>query len=253
MRADKNISYAPDIGLLKGVRADLPERPLLVGLMQRFADTTQQFLRQVLPTYAPQLSRARTSFRPVEIAGRPSSYRKDDTRLHVDAFPSRPTGSARILRVFSNINPHRQGRAWRLGEPFPEYARRFAPRIHPPFPGSATLLRLFRITKGYRTLYDHYMLRLHDLGKADVVYQRQAPQMAFDFPAGSTWIVFTDQVLHAAHGGQHLLEQTFHLPVAALAKPERSPLCVLERLTGTTLTANASGREKGPASCSAAG
>jgi hypothetical protein len=36
--------------------------------------------------------------------------------------------------------------------------------------------------------------------------------------------------MHAALGGQHLLEQTFHLPVAAMRHPERSPLRILERL-----------------------
>jgi len=53
-----------------------------------------------------------------------------------------------------------------------------------------------------------------------------------DFPAGSTWIAFTDQVSHAATAGQYQLEQTFLLPVDAMADPERSPLRVLERIMG---------------------
>jgi len=55
------------------------------------------------------------------------------------------------------------------------------------------------------------------------------------FPAGATWLCFTDQVLHAALSGHSALEQTFHLPVDAMARPERSPLRVLERLTGRVL------------------
>ena len=55
------------------------------------------------------------------------------------------------------------------------------------------------------------------------------------FPAGTTWLCFTDQVLHAALAGHCALEQTFHLPVAALAHPERAPLRVLERLAGRAL------------------
>ena len=46
------------------------------------------------------------------------SWRKDDTRLHVDAFPSNPMHGTRLLRVFSNVNPSGQPREWRVGEPF---------------------------------------------------------------------------------------------------------------------------------------
>lgn len=45
-----------------------------------------------------------------------------------------------------------------------------------------------------------------------------------DFPAHSTWLVFTDHVSHAALSGQFLLEQTFYLPVDAMVAPEKSPL-----------------------------
>ena len=38
-------------------------------------------------------------------SGAPVSWRKDDSRLHVDAFPSRPNRGERILRVFCNVNP----------------------------------------------------------------------------------------------------------------------------------------------------
>jgi hypothetical protein len=56
------------------------------------------------------------------------------------------------------------------------------------------------------------------------------------FAAGSTWLCFTDQVLHAALSGHCALEQTFHVPVAAMEHPERSPLRVLEGLAGRALT-----------------
>lgn len=79
------------------------------------------------------------------------------------------------------------------------------------------------------------MLQLHDRVKRDVRYQQEAPQVRLAFPPGSTWVVFTDQVLHAAMAGQHLFEQTFHLPVAAQRRPALSPLKTLERLSGRTL------------------
>jgi hypothetical protein len=79
------------------------------------------------------------------------------------------------------------------------------------------------------------MLQLHDLGKLDEEYQRGSAHAALDLPAGSTWVVYTDQVLHAALAGQYLFEQTFHLPVDAMVHPENAPLRTLERLSGRSL------------------
>jgi hypothetical protein len=56
-----------------------------------------------------------------------------------------------------------------------------------------------------------------------------------EFPPGATWIVFTDSVVHAAVRGSYALEQTFYLPVSAMAAPETSPARILEHLTGRRL------------------
>jgi hypothetical protein len=55
------------------------------------------------------------------------------------------------------------------------------------------------------------------------------------FAPGTTWLCFSDQVMHAAAQGQYMLEQTIHLPLSALYEPQRSPLAVLERLVGHPL------------------
>jgi len=101
--------------------------------------------------------------------------------------------------------------------------------VSKPLPGSAWLMKSVGITKGVRTPYDHVMLNIHDTMKSRDDYQRDAVQNEFHFPPGSTWIVYTDQVSHAAMGGQHLFEQTFYLPVHAMADEAKSPLRVLER------------------------
>src|SRR5260364_180195 len=175
------------------------------------------------------------SYRPLEIQGRKTSLRKDDTSLHVDAFPSSPNQGKRILRLFCNINPNRQDRVWRIGESFTDVARHFLPQIQSPVPGSARLLQMLGITKSCRTLYDHFMLQLHDLMKRDNAYQQNVRATEIRFPAGSSWIVQTDHVSHAALSGQYLLEQTFYLPVEAMACPEKSPLRILEHLRGCRL------------------
>jgi hypothetical protein len=232
----KNISYDARSRRLRCAPCSDVTRQEIQALLQRFATAADTLVRNLLPAYAPALQTGRSSLRVVEIAGRASSYRKDDTRLHVDAFPATPNQGRRILRVFANINPHGSARVWRVGEPFEEVARRFLPKVPKQFPGYAALLKTLKITKSFRTEYDHIMLQIHDRMKADLSYQKNAPQQEIHFVPNTTWIVQTDHVSHAAMSGQHLLEQTFYLPVAAMQKPALSPLHTLERLMGHTLT-----------------
>jgi hypothetical protein len=233
--AHKNVSFDPSTGRVGGTSAAGESAERLRGMLARFSREAEAFVRRACPAYADRLRLGRTSFRPVEIAGRASSWRKDDTRLHVDSFPATPVQGRRILRVFANVNPEGRPRAWRVGEDFDGLAARFAPALRPPVPGTAALLQLLRLTKTRRSAYDALMLQLHDRMKEDTAYQASAPQMPFDFSAGSAWIAFTDQVSHAAMSGQHQLEQTFLLPVDALLDEGRSPLRVLERLKGRSL------------------
>ena len=232
----KNVSLDPASGTLRGTRATGAERARLAAMMAAFAATATGFVADLLPGYAAALERARTSYRPAEIAGRVYSPLKDDTRLHVDAFPSTPTRGRRILRLFSNVNPAGMPRLWQIGEPFAEFAARFRPALGRPLPAVSWLLAAVGVTRGRRSAYDQLMLRLHDGAKRDLAYQQSAPRTDVAFPAGSSWLCYTDQVLHAALAGQFALEQTFYLDVAAMADPALSPLRQLERLTGRKLS-----------------
>ena len=80
------------------------------------------------------------------------------------------------------------------------------------------------------------MLVMHNQMKADKQYQHDALQQEIHFPAGSTWIVQTDHVSHAAMRGQYLLEQTFDLPLQAMQNKSLSPLYILEKLLQQKLT-----------------
>jgi hypothetical protein len=228
----KNISL--EGGLLKGARGKAEELAALARMVERFAACAGALVAGLFPRYAPYVKRARTSFRPQPAVGRALSWRKDDSRLHIDAFPSRPNHGERILRVFSNVNPAAD-RVWRVGDEFAPMAQTFLPRIRPQLPGSPELLALLHVTKGVRSEYDHLMLGLHDSAKADGEYQQRCPQQTVHFPPGSTWLCFTDQVMHAAVSGQHMLEQTIHLPITALYDPESSPLAILQRICGRRL------------------
>lgn len=233
----KNVCFDPRTQSLKRTACTGERARALQEFMARFADNSVALCQSVLPHYQSGLEQGRTSFRPVEVKGRKSSSVKDDTRLHVDAFPSAPNAGKRIIRVFTNVNPYHQNRQWAVGEPFDEVVSRFYTRFRNPVVGLRSLLSWLGITKSYRTLYDHYMLTLHDTMKLDVDYQNTVAKTQVEFPPGATWMVMTDQVSHAALRGQFILEQTFYLPVECMLQPSRSPLRVLEKVLGKALVA----------------
>ena len=231
----KNISVRWPAGELRGAAGTPAELAALRAMIVRYAEQSEALALRLFPHYRGHLLRGNTSFRPVDVAGRTTSWRQDDTRLHIDAFPSNPMQGTRLLRVFCNINPNGRPREWRVGEPFEAHAKRYLPAISRPLPGSAWLLAKTGITKRRRTEYDHVMLQLHDRAKADAAFQKDSPQAKVAFAPGTTWVVYSDQVLHAAMGGQHLLEQTFYLDAAQQQRPETSPRGTLERLMGREL------------------
>ena len=197
----KNVSYNFATRKIGHCACPEADKPAVAEMIHRFCGQAKALVENLLPAYKASLTMGRASLRPVEAAGRAQSWRKDDTRLHVDSFPATPLNGKRILRVFSNVNPAGRARSWRLGESFDQVAARFAAAVRPPAPGSQMFMQLFRITRGRRSLYDHYMLGLHDAMKSDEDYQRTCPQSNFDFPALSTWAVFTDSVPHAVTAG----------------------------------------------------
>jgi len=230
----KNISYDPRTGELKGATASGETRALLVQAVAAYARWAEDLVRELLPAYAADLQVGRTSWRP-RSADHNLSKRKDDRRLHVDAFPANPVQGKRILRVFRNVNPAGESRYWRVGEPFADHAGRFLPGARPLSPAAGALLQAIGLTKGRRTAYDQLMLQLHDRAKDDDGYQATAPHWDVSFPPGATWLVFTDGVVHAALGGRYAFEQTFYLPIQSMEDEAASPLRTLERLTGKAL------------------
>lgn len=226
----KNISYDPKSKLLRGIHCDEKTSEKMTAMLDRFYRSAHALVSQLFPSYVPHLQIARTSYRPIEVKGRiAKSYKKDDTRLHIDAFPSNPVQGRRLLRVFTNINPHNQPRVWNQGDSFSNVASHFFPRLkNQVIPGK--MLQFFKLTKSVQTPYDFFMLQIHNKMKSDLHYQKNVPQEIISFPAGSTWIVQTDSVSHAALSGQFMLEQTFYLPVNAMQNESRSPLRILEAL-----------------------
>ncbi|CDL85747.1 Kdo hydroxylase family protein [Xenorhabdus szentirmaii] len=225
----KNISYRPDGRKITGVALQANEQPVH-ALLQRYYQYCQQLIEHLLPAYASTLHSPVNSLRvhPITTWKAGNSWRKDDSRLHVDAFPSRPIQGQRILRIFTNINPEGKPRVWRVGDKFPKIADQFLPATRSYSRLNSWLQHQLGITKSRRTHYDHLMLGLHDAMKANQEYQQQGAQLEVQFPAGSTWICYSDQTPHAAMSGQFMLEQTYLLPISGMISPENSPLMVLK-------------------------
>lgn len=222
-------------GKLKGVLGDDATRASVAAMIGRFRKQACTLIDSFVPRYSDALRVAPTSYRPSVVESRTQSWRADDRRMHVDAFPSRPNYGERILRVFANINPEGVPRTWRIGEPFEDVAKRFLPHAKAYSRWQAKLLNTLHVTKSLRSEYDHLMLQLHDGMKFDMEYQKTAPQVTMDFPPGSVWVCFSDQAVHAAMSGQYMMEQTFHLPADRQYDPQSSPLAILTRLMGHSL------------------
>jgi hypothetical protein len=242
-RLHKNISYRPESDLLRGFSND-GSKTRVHEIMRKYAAEVRRFVEVFLAPYVGQLQMDYASFRPLEEEGRDLSLHKRNDLLHVDAFPSRPTRGARILRVFTNVNPAKE-RVWVVGQRFPELAARFADAAGLPSyakaPGAWSGLRRGLSRVGLplpdRAAYDEFMLHFHDWLKENSEFQTaKEGKEQVSFPPMATWLVYTDGVPHAALSGQFAMEQTFIVPVDALVAPEVSPIRVLEKLAGRAMS-----------------
>ncbi len=243
----KNIAYKPKVDKLSGVDTKTASPAAVERLhtvMRRYSQSVVAFLAEFLAPYQANWQLDYASFRPQEEQGRDLPLRRRNDLLHTDAFPTRPTHGARILRFFNNIHPSRT-RDWVVSDPFAATVRQFAPQQIAPHPGSA----LSRLGKGAaraiglgaaipslrRSPYDDFMMRFHNFLKENPQWQTECAKYPFQFPAGSSWMVYTDTVPHAVLAGQYALEQTFLVRPEAMVRPEVSPLKVLEEIAHAPL------------------
>jgi hypothetical protein len=243
----KNIAYKPNIDKLSGVytkTADAQAVARLQSIMRDYSRSVTGFLTSFLAPYKANWQLDYASFRPQEEEGRDLPKRRRNDLLHTDAFPTRPTYGARILRFFNNIHPTRT-RDWIVSDPFATIVKQFAPseiapQVDSPFSRAAKSLGRgiglgAAIPSIKRSPYDDFMMRFHNFLKENPGFQANCPKHSFNFPPGTSWMVYTDTVPHAVLAGQYALEQTFLVRPEALVTPATSPLKVLEGIAGTTL------------------
>jgi hypothetical protein len=244
----KNIAYKPKADELSGVdtkTANPAAVERLRGILRNYSQSVTAFLTGFLSPYNGQWQLDYASFRPQEEEGRDLPLRRRNDLLHTDAFPTRPTHGARILRFFNNIHPTRT-RDWVVSDPFRAVATKYAPaEIALPQPDSemgrafksfATGIGLGAAAPALkRSPYDEFMMRFHNFLKENRDFQSTCTKYDYQFPAGSSWMVYTDMVPHAVLCGQYALEQTYLIAPEAMVAPQHAPLTVLEELTGARL------------------
>jgi 3-deoxy-D-manno-oct-2-ulosonic acid (Kdo) hydroxylase len=231
----KNIAYRPAQDRVTGF-ARGSDAEGLRGALRLYSRRATEFAAWLLPRYARSWRLDLASFRPEEEEGRALSRRSRNDLIHVDAFPTRPTRGDRILRLFTNVNPA-EPRVWLSGGTFEEIAPRFAPaalvaRARRTGLGDRLrgLARAAGLKVAVRSPYDRFMLSFHHYLKESAAFQEAAEKSRVEFPAGATWMVFTDMVSHAVLKGRYALEQTFVVARTSLVLPDKAPIAILERI-----------------------
>jgi 3-deoxy-D-manno-oct-2-ulosonic acid (Kdo) hydroxylase len=238
----KNIAYRPAEDRVTGLdKTEAAEGSELRRVMRAYSENCSAFLSRLLAPYSGKWKLDFASFRPIEEEGRVARRHARNDLLHFDSFPTRPTNGARILRFFTNINPT-ENRVWITSLTFQAFGPKLAQAAgldaqhrNPVRSGLRALADLLPFV-GRKPRYDKYMHRCHNAMKEDENFQSIAPKHRWEFPPNSSWMVFTDCVSHAVLSGRYALEQTFLIPPAALVEPQRSPLAILEKLSGQRLT-----------------
>ena len=244
----KNLAYKPQRDQVSGADmkgADAAASERLHRILREYSRHVTEFLESFLSPYQSRWQLDYGSFRPQEEQGRDLPLRRRNDLMHTDAFPTRPTRGARILRFFNNLHPSKT-RDWITGEPFGALTPQFAPQQIALPREQSTLTRLTmtaacnlglgRVLPGLkRSPYDDFMMRFHNFLKENATYQAQGKREAWSFPPGSSWMVYTDMVPHAVLAGQYALEQTYLVSPDAMVAPEHAPLNVLQSMTGQPL------------------
>ncbi|HKU24454.1 MAG TPA: Kdo hydroxylase family protein [Candidatus Sulfotelmatobacter sp.] len=241
----KNIAYRPLEDRITGFEAQDPKITARLRVIMRcYSDGVIDFLRGFLAPYQARWRVDYASYRPEEEQGRDLSLRKRNDLLHTDAFPTRPTHGDRILRFFNNINPQRT-RNWITTDTFDVLVEKMCAGgldggTIVPLPSSMQMSPAKRALAGIglgalapslkRSPYDEFMMRFHNYLKENSSFQQNCPKQHWEFPPGSSWMVYTDMVSHAVLSGQFALEQTLIVSRQVMVTPEKSPYGVLSKV-----------------------
>lgn len=236
----KNVSYDPSQDKAKGFRVvNRTQAGRFHNLLADFSRVATAWLSSILPRYAHSWHLDRVSYRPEEEATRRLRLTARNDLLHVDAFPSRPTNGARILRLFVNVNPN-EPRVWVTSDSFAQLLSRYGDQVKLPRTDSLgwkqwfnrKVLGFFQPQRRQVSVYDEFMFRFHNFLKSNDEFQEQCFKRYWSFPPNSVWIMMGDATSHAVLRGRYALEHSYFVPAECLALPMESPAALLARGCG---------------------
>jgi hypothetical protein len=198
-------------------------------------------MKEFLPAF---LSPYQSNFRSLQEKG--GKRRERRGILHLDAFAASPLHGARILRFFINMSPADEGKHWVTADGFEDLAKAYGETVSiPPTVNYSLksrigrkfmkLLRSSGIKIPIRSPYDTFMLKMNRFLKENKEFQENCKKDYWEFPPGSCWVLFADQVSHTAIDDPYVIEETFVIPQHVLLCPEKSPASILERMSGRNL------------------
>lgn len=239
-RVHKNISYDPKQDKASGFRViNKVQAERFKNLLADFSRVATGWLGGILPRYVHSWTLDRVSYRPEEEATRRLRLTARNDLLHVDAFPSRPTNGARILRLFVNVNPS-EPRVWVTSDTFAQLLSRYGDAVRMPRTESLSwkqwfnreVLGIFQPSRRHLSVYDEFMLRFHDFLKSNDEFQERCFKRYWSFPPNSVWVAMTDAVSHAVLRGRYAVEHSYFVPSECLALPMDAPAALLARGCG---------------------
>lgn len=251
----KNISYHPEAGRVRGLDSDDAElRGRVNRILKKTSDDIAAFLSQAAPRLTQNWTVGTCSFRPIQEQGRDLDAHASNELVHIDAGAYGATNGDRILRFFINVNPA-EDRVWVTKGNFPELLRAHGERAGLKYAASGgnylrkrpldhawsgfvnTLSQLGMPT--VRVLdsspYDREMRRFHNYMKDTPAFQQcEQGHQEFRFPPFSAWMVFTDMVSHACISGQFAFVHTSLVRLENCRLQELAPINLLRQAAQAT-------------------
>ena len=164
--------------------------------------------------------------------------------LNIEASAKTPLHGNRILRIVRNIDPKETLKvvtSLSIDTLIKKYGE-----SNVPFPSSVGYTLIDRIERkmkqklvsngikiALRSPYDVFMFNLHRFLKKNADFQTTSPKDHWEFPPNSCFAFFADQVSHIVTG--RFTAETLLVPMHLLLYPEKSPLHILQRLSGRNL------------------
>ncbi len=198
--------------------------PTADASFQLHSQAVSALLQQLFPPYHHAVRLDSHGFCDEEVLGHPQIPSFELTAR-------KPLNGDRLLQVVTNVHPTREHR-WVTSTTFESLLNQFqyhmSPLYHLRYQGPFSWLRPKKALRSGS--YDRWMREFNEMLKTQGLMKSQPMHNTWEFPAGATWIYFSDAVTAAKQSGQYALSTTWRVERHALVLPEKSPLALLKQV-----------------------